>query len=441
MDAEEWHSHTHQQGAVFVIRCTTPLVGRRNLASASSLAVAVVAFVALLSTDSVRANDCSADLCTDADGNVSYTITRLPNDATDCTWSVHITFGDGTSGDYYFSGAPVTVTHQYSSPGTYIVTGAASNGESPSGMWTCPDYSVTGTVEYPRPPTAQPPKAQAPSNQPPVAVGNKYSVSPGRTLRVRPPGVLADDSDPDGPAPAKAVLKGIDFPRNRLVWNDDGSFNYQPSVDASIGSVRTIMYAAVDGEGAESGPVAIKVKIVKASGRGGILGGRPFREDDIVKATEVNGQLAWGFHYEVDWRSQDELNSAWIAGYSWGRWMGFKSKLICVKGFFQGQVTGTTYNSVDVPIDWQPLLPVRPGVLDGPASVLNPKSQSFIYTYPLCQWSRDGLVKFFYSSTAPITADPGLAGIMSKVSISSAVGVSGHQFQWTVAKSASRGGR
>lgn len=94
---------------------------------------------------------CSAgvNLCTDENGTGSYTLTRQPGDKSDCIWNIHVDFGDGSGGDYLFNGAPLIVSHTYARPGRYTVRGSASGGHSPSAKWTCPDYSVAATVEYP----------------------------------------------------------------------------------------------------------------------------------------------------------------------------------------------------------------------------------------------------------------------------------------------------
>jgi Bacterial cadherin-like domain len=56
----------------------------------------------------------------------------------------------------------------------------------------------------PPPPSAPPPPPAVPPNHPPVARCDSYRVKPGATLSVPRPGVLANDSDPDGD-PLRAV--------------------------------------------------------------------------------------------------------------------------------------------------------------------------------------------------------------------------------------------
>jgi VCBS repeat-containing protein len=65
-----------------------------------------------------------------------------------------------------------------------------------------------------------------PVNDAPVAVNDAYSVNEDTTLNVAAPGVLANDSDPDGPTATAVLVSG---PSNASVFalNADGSFTYK----------------------------------------------------------------------------------------------------------------------------------------------------------------------------------------------------------------------
>lgn len=64
-------------------------------------------------------------------------------------------------------------------------------------------------------------------NDPPVAGDNSYSVAEDTTLNIYAPGVLGNDSDPDGEA---LTLKVLTNPSNgKLTQNADGSFTYTPN--------------------------------------------------------------------------------------------------------------------------------------------------------------------------------------------------------------------
>jgi hypothetical protein len=64
------------------------------------------------------------------------------------------------------------------------------------------------------------------TNAPPVARPDTYTITPGRTLTVGAPGVLANDSDPDGDRLSAGVTSGIS---GSLKLNPDGSFTYTPN--------------------------------------------------------------------------------------------------------------------------------------------------------------------------------------------------------------------
>ena len=82
-------------------------------------------------------------------------------------------------------------------------------------------------------------------NQPPVAVDDAYAVTGGGVLTVPAPGVLGNDSDPDGDTLTAQLVAGP--ATGTLTLNPDGSFTYVPSEDAVSGPV-TFTYQAFDGE-------------------------------------------------------------------------------------------------------------------------------------------------------------------------------------------------
>lgn len=80
------------------------------------------------------------------------------------------------------------------------------------------------------------------SNQAPTVVNDSYSVQSGGTLNVSAPGVLGNDSDPEG-TPLTAVLVG-NAPGGTLTFNADGSFIYKPRLGTMTDS---FIYRASDG--------------------------------------------------------------------------------------------------------------------------------------------------------------------------------------------------
>jgi VCBS repeat-containing protein len=98
-----------------------------------------------------------------------------------------------------------------------------------------------------------------PPNQAPVAGNDRYTVLVGLLgLSVGAPGVLADDSDPDGDPLTASLVSG---PRNgSLQLNANGSFSYRPRL-LFIG-VDSFTYRARDDNGAFSAPATVTLTVV-----------------------------------------------------------------------------------------------------------------------------------------------------------------------------------
>jgi hypothetical protein len=80
-------------------------------------------------------------------------------------------------------------------------------------------------------------------NAPPVAISNTYSTNRDTSLTVPPPGVLVNDTDPNGD-PLTAVIETAPL-TGSLSFNLDGSFIYTPTLGFT-GEV-TFTYRADDG--------------------------------------------------------------------------------------------------------------------------------------------------------------------------------------------------
>jgi hypothetical protein len=94
-----------------------------------------------------------------------------------------------------------------------------------------------------------------PPNNPPVAVADQFSTPAGQPLVVAAPGVLANDSDPDGnPLSAELVTQPS---QGIVVLNSDGSFTYFPG--GASGTQDSFTYNASDGSLKTTATVTITI--------------------------------------------------------------------------------------------------------------------------------------------------------------------------------------
>jgi adhesin/invasin len=95
-----------------------------------------------------------------------------------------------------------------------------------------------------------------PANQPPTAVADSYEVAAGDTLTVDPPGVLDNDSDPDGGT--LTAIVGNQPAHGTLTLAPDGSFSYVPQDGFSGEDAFT--YLAGDGTDT-SAPAVVRITV------------------------------------------------------------------------------------------------------------------------------------------------------------------------------------
>ena len=94
-------------------------------------------------------------------------------------------------------------------------------------------------------------------NTAPTANPDAYTVNEDATLSLPAPGVLANDSDPDGDALTAGLASG---PANgTLALNGNGSFSYTPN--ANFNGTDSFSYRARDAAGAESAPAAVTITV------------------------------------------------------------------------------------------------------------------------------------------------------------------------------------
>src|SRR5207253_2411141 len=90
--------------------------------------------------------------------------------------------------------------------------------------------------------------AEGQGNDPPTASADSYSTGEDRALTVAAPGVLTNDSNPDGGAFSAVLVSG---PSNgSLTLNADGSFTYTPN--ANFNGADSFSYKARDAQADES---------------------------------------------------------------------------------------------------------------------------------------------------------------------------------------------
>jgi PKD repeat protein len=167
--------------------------------------------------------------CTDLD--CAFTDGSSDSDGTIVGWSWD--FDDGTGS------ASQSPSHSYTAGGTYRVklTVTDNNGA---------EKSVQHDVTVAAPP---------PPNQAPSAVSDNYSTPQDAALTVAAPGVLANDTDPDGD-PLTAQLVGP-AANGTVSLQSDGSFTYSPN--AGFTGDDSFTYTASDGSLTSTATVTITV--------------------------------------------------------------------------------------------------------------------------------------------------------------------------------------
>src|SRR5207247_2053911 len=95
-----------------------------------------------------------------------------------------------------------------------------------------------------------------PGNDPPTAANDSYGVAVDNTLVVSAPGVLANDTDPDGNALSAALVSSPTH--ETLSLSSNGSFTYTP--DASFVGQDVFTYRASDGQ-ANSNTATVTINV------------------------------------------------------------------------------------------------------------------------------------------------------------------------------------
>jgi VCBS repeat-containing protein len=144
----------------------------------------------------------------------------------------------------------------------------------------------------------------APHNRPPTAADDSYSLAEDGSLTVPAPGVLTNDSDPDGDA-ITAQLDTGPAHADSFTLNSDGSFSYTPA--ANYNGPDSFKYKAKDSHNALSAVATVSITVTPVNDA-------PVANDDSVSVQEggtVNGASVLGNDTDVD---GDTLVAALVSG-------------------------------------------------------------------------------------------------------------------------------
>jgi hypothetical protein len=130
-----------------------------------------------------------------------------------------------------------------------------------------------------------------PPNQPPVAFDDVYRMELSSVLDVPAPGVIANDSDPDGDPLTAQRLSDASF--GTVTLNADGSFRYQPG--PGFNGVDEFRYVVSDGELSVEATVFIRPPADCED-----LYGIDPASDSVLRLDPMTGQLLSSFALGVD---------------------------------------------------------------------------------------------------------------------------------------------
>ena len=178
---------------------------------------------------------------TQTDAGVPVVISVLANDSGEGLTVVEVSDPPGGAAEISGNGQTVTYTSDAATTGTDTFTYTVQDEEGATATAT-----VTVTVNA--------------ANGAPTAEPDAYSVDAGGVLSTPPPGVLGNDTDPDGDA-LTAVLVD-DVSDGALTLAADGSFTYTP--DDGFNGEDAFTYRASDGE-LSSEPTTVTITVSSAN--------------------------------------------------------------------------------------------------------------------------------------------------------------------------------
>ena len=143
---------------------------------------------------------------------------------------------DGTAPAAVLGAGPAHGTLTLGANGSFTYTPAANYSGADSFTYRASDGALTSGL-------ATVAITVTPSADAPIAAGDSYTTAEDTPLTIAAPGVLGNDSDPDGTAPT-AVL-GVGPAHGTLTLNANGSFTYTPA--ANYSGADSFTYRASDG--------------------------------------------------------------------------------------------------------------------------------------------------------------------------------------------------
>jgi VCBS repeat-containing protein len=160
-------------------------------------------------------------------------------------------FGDGSTD------TGVSPTHNYPTSGTFTVSLEVTDNAGAAD-------TATTTVEI------------AEQNQPPLVADDEYTTNEDTQLNVPGPGVLSNDSDPDGDSITAILVSSTS--NGNLTLNSDGSFTYNP--DLNFAGTDHFTYVTNDGQLDSNIVAAVTITVNPANDA-------PVAADDTFSASET----------------------------------------------------------------------------------------------------------------------------------------------------------
>ncbi len=124
-------------------------------------------------------------------------------------------------------------------------------------------------------------------NDPPVAAGDAYSADQNTALTISAPGVLANDTDPDGDTLTANLSGGPSY--GTLALNANGSFTYTPNMGFS--GTDSFSYLAYDGT-ASSNPATVTITVRPSANKAPIVNAGADQTVALANKAQLAGSVS-----------------------------------------------------------------------------------------------------------------------------------------------------